>query len=164
MLWPTVSNFTRRAYVPKTSQKGFRQRCNHKRLRLKWVKGKRVALEDHLTGVRQYMCVTLLLIMLGAPWIMIWVMLPPLTALGPPRSMIPTPVTTGSTLVVPTDVLWTWVSLIGYLLVSTCLLKSLSSSFHEFKMYMPNRWPLLHIYLSITPTTQDRKSVVGVSS
>ena len=30
--------------------------CNHKRLRLKWVEGKRFALEDHLTGVRQDMC------------------------------------------------------------------------------------------------------------
>ena len=29
MLWPTVSNFTRRAYVPITSQKGFHQQCNH---------------------------------------------------------------------------------------------------------------------------------------
>ena len=45
MLWPTVSNFTQCAYVPITSQKGFRQRCNHERLRLKWVEGKRVAIE-----------------------------------------------------------------------------------------------------------------------
>ena len=55
MLWPTVSNFTRRAYVPITSQEGFRQRCNHKRLIIKWVEGKRVALEDHLAGFRQDM-------------------------------------------------------------------------------------------------------------
>ena len=52
-LWPAVSNFTRRAYVPITIQKGFRQKCNHKRLKLKWVEGKRVALEDHLAGFRQ---------------------------------------------------------------------------------------------------------------
>ena len=55
MLWLTVSNFTRRAYVPITIHKGFRQRCNHERFRLKWVEGKRVALEDHLDGVRQDM-------------------------------------------------------------------------------------------------------------
>ena len=55
MLWPTVSNFNRRVYVPITSQKGFCQRCNHKRLRLKWVEEKQVALEDHLSGVRQDM-------------------------------------------------------------------------------------------------------------
>ena len=40
MIYPTVSNFTLRAYVPITIQKGFRQRCNHERLRLKWVEGK----------------------------------------------------------------------------------------------------------------------------
>ena len=39
-IWPTVSNFTQRAYVPITSQKGFCQRCNHECLRLKWVEGK----------------------------------------------------------------------------------------------------------------------------
>ena len=55
MIGPTVSNYTCCAYVPITSQKGFRQRCNHERLRLKWVKGKRVALEGHLDIVRQYM-------------------------------------------------------------------------------------------------------------
>ena len=55
MLWPTVSNFTQCAYVPITSQKGFRQRCNHERLRLKWVEGKHVALEDNLARVRQDM-------------------------------------------------------------------------------------------------------------
>ena len=54
MLWPTVSNFTWRAYVPIKIQKGFCQWCNHERLRLKWVEGKIVALEDHLARVRQY--------------------------------------------------------------------------------------------------------------
>ena len=56
MIGPTVSNYTCRAYVPITSQKGFRQRCNHEILRLKWVEGKRVALEGHLARFRQYMC------------------------------------------------------------------------------------------------------------
>ena len=55
MIGPTVSNYTCRAYVPITSHKGFRQRCNHERLRIKWVKGKRVALEGHLARVHQYM-------------------------------------------------------------------------------------------------------------
>ena len=53
MVGTTSSNYTCFAYVPITSQKGFRQRCNHERLRLKWVEGKRVALEYHLVGVRQ---------------------------------------------------------------------------------------------------------------
>ena len=37
MIGSTFYNYTCRAYVPITSQKGFRQRCNHERLRLKWV-------------------------------------------------------------------------------------------------------------------------------
>ena len=56
MLCPNVSNFNQRTYVPITSQKGFRQRCNHKRMRLKWVEGKRVAPEDHLARVRKDIC------------------------------------------------------------------------------------------------------------
>ena len=32
MIWPTVYNFTRRAYVPITSQKRFRQQCHNERL------------------------------------------------------------------------------------------------------------------------------------
>ena len=55
MLRPTCSNYTCRAYVPITSQKGFRQRCNHERLRLKCVERKRVAFERHLARVRQDM-------------------------------------------------------------------------------------------------------------
>ena len=55
MLWPNVSDFNRRVYVPITSQKGFRQRYNHKCLRLKWVKVKIVAHEDHIARVRQDM-------------------------------------------------------------------------------------------------------------
>ena len=55
MIGPTCSNYTCRAYVPITSQKGLCQRYNHERLRLKWVKGKRVALECHLSRVRQDM-------------------------------------------------------------------------------------------------------------
>ena len=55
MVGPTCSDYTCRAYVPITSQKGFRQMCNHERLRLKWVEGKRVALEYHIVGVRQDM-------------------------------------------------------------------------------------------------------------
>ena len=53
MIGPTCYDYTCRAYVPITSQKGFRQRCNHERLRLKWVESKRVALECHLARVRQ---------------------------------------------------------------------------------------------------------------
>ena len=55
MIWPTVSNFTRRAYVPISTQKWFCRWCNHERLRLKWVEEKQVSLEDHLTRVRQDM-------------------------------------------------------------------------------------------------------------
>ena len=55
MIWPTVSNFTQRVYVPITTQKGFRRRCNHERLRLKWVEWKKVPIEDHLPRVRQDM-------------------------------------------------------------------------------------------------------------
>ena len=53
MIWRTVSNFTRRAYVLITTQKGFRLRCNHERLRLKMVERKRVALENNLARIRQ---------------------------------------------------------------------------------------------------------------
>ena len=55
MIGPNVSKYTCRAYVPITSQKGFRQRCNNERLRLKWVKSKSVALEVHLARVFQDM-------------------------------------------------------------------------------------------------------------
>ena len=55
MIGPTCSSYTCRAYIPITSQKGFRKRCNHKRLRLKWVEGKRVALECHIARFRQDM-------------------------------------------------------------------------------------------------------------
>ena len=53
MIGPTCSNYTCRAYVPITSQKGFCQRCNHERLRLKWVERKIFSLEHHLARVRQ---------------------------------------------------------------------------------------------------------------
>ena len=53
MIYPTVSNFTRRAYVPITTQKGFCLRCNHERLRLKRVERKRIALENHLARICQ---------------------------------------------------------------------------------------------------------------
>ena len=55
MIEPTVSNYTCCTYIPINSQKGFRQRCNHERLRLKWVEGKWVALEGHLARVCQDM-------------------------------------------------------------------------------------------------------------
>ena len=42
-------------YVTITCQKGFIQRCNHERLRLKWVERKRVAFERQLARVRQDM-------------------------------------------------------------------------------------------------------------
>ena len=51
MIEPTCSNYTCRVYVPITCQKGFNQRCNHERLRLKWVEHKRVAFERHLARV-----------------------------------------------------------------------------------------------------------------
>ena len=51
----TCSNYTCRAYVPITCQKGFNQRCYHVRLRLNWVEQKRVAFERHLVRVRQDM-------------------------------------------------------------------------------------------------------------
>ena len=52
MIWPTCSNYTCRAYVPITRQKGFNKRCEHERLRLLFVKRKRIALERHLSMVR----------------------------------------------------------------------------------------------------------------
>ena len=55
MIGPTVSNCNCCAYGPITRQKGFHKRCNHERLRLKWVEGKRFALEGHLTRVCQDM-------------------------------------------------------------------------------------------------------------
>ena len=55
MIGPTVFNYTCRVYVHITSQKLFRQRCNHERLSLKWVKSKRVAPECHLARVHQDM-------------------------------------------------------------------------------------------------------------
>ena len=103
MLWPTVSNFTRRAYVPITSQKKFRQRCNHDRLRLKWVEGKRVALEDRLARVRQDMCDEVAYNYASSPVNHALGDASLLIDLGPPRLMIPTPMTAGSTLVVPID-------------------------------------------------------------
>ena len=54
--WAYCPNYTCCAYFPITSQKGFRQRCNHERLRLKWVEGKQVALEGYLARVPQDMC------------------------------------------------------------------------------------------------------------
>ena len=144
MIGPTVYNYTFRAYVPITSQKGFRQRCNHERLRLKWVEGKRVALEGHLDRVRQDMRDDVLLIIIFPTWIMLCMMLTPLISLGPPCTMISTPVTTGFALVVPScnlqtlSTMWVsligslliWVSLIGSSLVSTCLLELLVSSWN----------------------------------
>ena len=53
MIYPTVSNFTRHAYDPITTQRGFVLRCNHERLRLKRVERKRIALENHLYRIRQ---------------------------------------------------------------------------------------------------------------
>ena len=53
MIYPTVYIFTRRAYVPITTHKGFIFRCNHERLRLKRVERKLIALENHLSRIRQ---------------------------------------------------------------------------------------------------------------
>ena len=53
MIYPTVSNITRRAYDPITTQRGFVLQCNHKCLRLKWVERKRIRLENHLVRIRQ---------------------------------------------------------------------------------------------------------------
>ena len=55
LIGPTFSNYTCRAYVPITYQKGFNQRCDHERLRVKWVEQKRVAFERHLVRIRQHM-------------------------------------------------------------------------------------------------------------
>ena len=53
MIYPTVSNITRRAYDPITTQRGFILRCNHERLILKWVERKRICPENHLTRICQ---------------------------------------------------------------------------------------------------------------
>ena len=55
LIGPTCSNYTCRAYVSITCQKGFNQRCDHDRLRLNWVERKRVTFERHLVRVRQDM-------------------------------------------------------------------------------------------------------------
>ena len=55
--WPNQSRITAPAYFPITCQKGFNQRCDHERLRLKWVERKRVSFESHLVRVRQDMSV-----------------------------------------------------------------------------------------------------------
>ena len=52
---PTCSKYTCRAYAPITFQKGFNQRFDHERLRLLWVKQKRIASEQNLGRVRQHM-------------------------------------------------------------------------------------------------------------
>ena len=53
MIYSSVSNFTRRAYVTITTQKGLRLWCNYERLRLKRVERKRIALENHVARIRQ---------------------------------------------------------------------------------------------------------------
>ena len=53
LIGPTCSNYTCRAYVPITCQKGFNQRCDHERLRLKWVEQKIVSSERHFVRVSQ---------------------------------------------------------------------------------------------------------------
>ena len=55
MIGPTCSNYTCWAYVPITSQKGFSQRSNHERLRLKRIESKRVDIERYLARVLQDM-------------------------------------------------------------------------------------------------------------
>ena len=53
VIYPTVSNFTRRAYDPITTQRGLILRCNHELLRLKIFESKCIALENHLARIRQ---------------------------------------------------------------------------------------------------------------
>ena len=55
LIGSTCSNYTCRAYVTIACQKGFNQRCEHERLRLKWVEQKRVEFERHLVRVCQDM-------------------------------------------------------------------------------------------------------------
>ena len=52
MIWPTCSNYTCRAYVPITCQKGFNKRCEHERRRLLLVERKIIDFERHLDMVR----------------------------------------------------------------------------------------------------------------
>ena len=100
MIYSTVSNITQRAYNPITTQRGFFLRCNHERLRIKWVERKRIRLEKNLTRIREDIrddvlnnaCSPLI-----TPWVMP----------RPPCPMIPTPVTAGLTLTTPTAVLQT---------------------------------------------------------
>ena len=47
MIGPTCSNYSRRAYVPITSQEGFKKRCKHERRRLCFVERERRAFERH---------------------------------------------------------------------------------------------------------------------
>ena len=55
MIYPTVSNITRRVYDPITTQRGLILKYNHKRLRLKMVERKRVALDNYLARICQDM-------------------------------------------------------------------------------------------------------------
>ena len=56
MIYPNVSNITRRAYNTITTKREFVLRCTHERLRLKWVERKLIRLENHLARIRQDIC------------------------------------------------------------------------------------------------------------
>ena len=97
MIYPTISNITRRAYNPITNQRGFVLRCNHKRLKLKRVERKRIGpeiilLESVKTSVTTFL--TIIVPLLIMPWVM-------------PPPMIPTLTEAGLTPMIPTDVLQT---------------------------------------------------------
>ena len=55
LIGPACSNYTCRAYIPITCQKGFNQRCDHERLRLLWVERKRIAFEQNLARICDHM-------------------------------------------------------------------------------------------------------------
>ena len=79
MIWPTCSNYTCRVYVPITCQKGFNKRCEHERLRLLFVKQKRITFDRHLSMVRDQLRDDV-----AIPSMMLWVWVPPITARYPP--------------------------------------------------------------------------------
>ena len=56
MIYLTISNYTRRAYVQITTQKGFILRCIHERLRLKRAEKLKIALENYFARIFQDIC------------------------------------------------------------------------------------------------------------
>ena len=55
LISPACSEYTCRAYIPITCQKGFNQRCDHERLRLLWVERRIISSERNLARICDHM-------------------------------------------------------------------------------------------------------------